>query len=89
MHALLPDKVVVKDAATGADRTAVDFGDIIFKRGTAVNTTMKLGDLFTSLGMGHAGTCVLTVDAHDTVDSHTAYMLCLCFMLAVKLWCTI
>jgi hypothetical protein len=55
MHALLPDKVMVKDAATGADKEAVDFGDIIFKRGTAVNTTLKLGDLFTSLGMGHAG----------------------------------
>lgn len=58
MHALLPDKVVVKDAVKGTDLKTVDFGDIIFKKGTAVNTTERLADLFTSLGMGHAGMCV-------------------------------
>lgn len=55
MHALLPDKVVIYDAMTGADKATVDFGDIIFKRGTAVNMKTPLGDLFTSLGIGHAG----------------------------------
>lgn len=57
MHALLPDKVVVKDAIKGTDLKTVDFGDVLFKKGTAVNTTERLADLFTSLGMGHAGMC--------------------------------
>jgi hypothetical protein len=55
MHALLPDKVVVVDAIKGSPLKTVDFGDIVFSRGTAVNTTERLANLFTSLGMGHAG----------------------------------
>lgn len=54
MHALLPDKVVVVDAIKGTPLKTVDFGDIVFRRGTAVNITERLANLFTSLGMGHA-----------------------------------
>jgi hypothetical protein len=55
MHALLPDKVTLKSGSTGADIGLVDFGDIILEKGTAVNTTTPLADLFTTLGMGEAG----------------------------------
>jgi hypothetical protein len=55
MHALLPDKVTLRSSSTGKETGSVDFGDIILDRGTAVNTTMPLADLFTTLGMGEAG----------------------------------
>ena len=55
MHALLPDVVAVKDAASGDTQKVVDFGDIIFQKGTQVNQTTPVADLFTSLGLGHAG----------------------------------
>jgi hypothetical protein len=55
MHALLPDKVNVHEARTGAKINTVNLEDIIFENGTAVNTKFKLEDLYCTLGIGHAG----------------------------------
>lgn len=56
MHALLPDKIDVKDVNTGSSTgTTVGLQDILFQQGTQANTTLPLGNLFTTLGFGHAG----------------------------------
>eukprot|EP00775_Hariotina_reticulata_P000236 gene236-440_t len=54
MHALLPDKVNVHEAHTGRKLNTVNLDDLIFEKGTTVNTTLKLEDLYTTLGIGHA-----------------------------------
>lgn len=55
MHSLLPDTVEVRDAQTEAHITDVNLADVIFQKGTAINTSTKLQDLFYSFGIGHAG----------------------------------
>jgi hypothetical protein len=55
MHSLLPDKVDVRSAANGSVINTVGLGDIILEKGTKVNTTVPLPDLFYTLGVGHAG----------------------------------
>jgi hypothetical protein len=58
MHSLLPDSVDVREASSGSVITTVNLGDIILEKGTQVNTTVPLPDLFYTLGVGHAGTPV-------------------------------
>jgi hypothetical protein len=55
MHSLLPDSVEVRKSSNGSVIKTVGLGDIIFDRGTAVNTSVPLPDLFYTLGVGHAG----------------------------------
>lgn len=55
MHSLLPDKVEVFDAQQDKVIAVKDLSEIIFERGTAVNTSVPLQNLLFSLGVGHAG----------------------------------
>jgi len=55
MHSLLPEKVEVVDSQTEAPLAVVGLGDVIFGKGTQVNTSLKLQDLLYSFGIGHAG----------------------------------
>jgi hypothetical protein len=59
MHSLLPDSVDVRKASSGSVIKTVNLGDIILKKGTEVNTTVPLPDLFYTLGVGHAGASML------------------------------
>jgi hypothetical protein len=61
MHSLLPDSVDVRKSSSGSIIKTVGLGDIIFDKGTAVNTTVPLPDLFYTLGVGHAGESSLSI----------------------------
>ncbi|WIA21634.1 hypothetical protein OEZ85_000815 [Tetradesmus obliquus] len=55
MHSLLPDSVELRASSSGKLIKTVGLGDIILDKGTAVNTSVPLPDLFYTLGVGHAG----------------------------------
>jgi len=55
MHPLLPDKVEVRDALSTEPIAIKDLSEIIFEKGTAVNTSVPVQDLIYTLGVGHAG----------------------------------
>ena len=66
MHSLLPDKVEVVDSQSEAPIAVVDLADVIFEKGTKVNTSMKMQDLLYSLGIGHAGSCTQSLAAYSS-----------------------